>query len=197
MPTKNTQHLPKQAKLGAKSPVSDHRPKPPATPLRRPPSPDSIQKAKDVFEQFSLSKFAKNSLPDNYIHVEKKAASLHSADHVQHVQEFQRKRVEQHLHKLAKTAEHDARKGGPAALAGITVALPKKNAKAFLRSYDHDKRTVNLGELIGLIERHAAGTAFYAKGHPTLNRLALRAKAQKFMANLRIGEKGEKGIVKK
>jgi hypothetical protein len=117
--------------------------------------------------------------------------SIHFAERVKHVQNFQRKKIEEHLHRL-RVAEQHAHQGGPTIAAGVTVAVPKKKLHTILPSYKKDKGTVELDEIMGLIAKHAKGTEFYAKGHPVLNRLALLAREKKLRAKLGIGHQSGK-----
>lgn len=150
----------------------------------------SLQRAKDRFEKFSLSKFPKDTLPPNYVPAARKPVAVPHAVKIQHVKDFQRVRIEQSLHKLHQMAEHDSQKRSKATVnKGVTVAFPTVTIKNVLPSYDEKQKTINLDELMELIAKHARGTQFYAKGDPTLNRLALCAKMEKICGT---SEKGPK-----
>lgn len=171
MPTKNNQQVERSSHLmaGAKSPQSEQRPS--ATLLKRLLPGASVEKAKKIFEKFSLSKFPKDSLPSNYVHPYKRDASQHHAERTKHVQEFQKKKIEQHLHNL-KVAEEHQQKADSKTIRGITVALPKDRTSKILPSYNKAKGTIVLEELMDLIAKNTRGTEFHAKGDATLNRLA-------------------------
>src|SRR5258708_35803968 len=128
MPTKNRQHLEHatHAKAEPKSPRSDHQPTPSATLLKRRLPRESIEKASKIFENFSLSKFPKDSLPPNYVHPYKGDASLHHAERTKHVQEFQKKKIEQQLHLRMVAEQHPHKAGKKVTIRGITVAVHKE-----------------------------------------------------------------------
>lgn len=141
----------------------------------------SVQKANKAFAGFSLSKFPNGSPPSNYVHPYKNDASLTHSERTKHVQDVQRKRIEQHLHRL-KTAEQDNADGET--VKGITLALPKDRVAAILPSYKSEKGTVTLDEVMNLVAKYTRGTEFHAKGNPTLNRVAFLKRVEKLKKNL-------------
>jgi len=180
-------------KAGAKSPRSDHQPAPSATLLKRRLPRESVEKASTIFENFSLSKFPKDSLPPNYVHPYKRDASLHHAERTKHVQEFQSNKIEQHLHKLKTMAEqHPHQAGKKMTIRGITVAVRKEKIHKVFPSYDKEKETVVLDDVMELIAKHTRGAEFYADGDPALNRLALLARIEKMKTKLGLDQHDEK-----
>jgi len=129
----------------------------------------SIDKATRRFENFTLSRFAKDSTPSNYVpHAHQKAAATGDG----HVQAFQRKKIEQHLHRLRTISTTNR---------GMKVALPADTIKTLLPSFDDKTRTINLDDLMTVIEQRMTGTEFFANGHPTLTRMALRARMEEIL----------------
>jgi hypothetical protein len=194
MPRKYNQQLEPHSRLGAaaKTPGQDQQPAPSAALLKRSLPRASVQKAARIFENFGLSKFPKESLPSNYVHPYKRDASLSHAELTRHVHDFQKKKIEQHLHKL-KTAEQQQQKAdGKLAVRGITVALPKDRIGKLLPSYNREKGTVTLDDLMGLVAGHTTGTEFLAKGDPTLNRLAFLKRVEKLRKNLGLDARAQK-----
>ena len=145
--------------------------------LPRPLPEKSIRRAEAHFANFSLSKFPKDSMPPNYVPHVKNAVA---AQGIEHVRNFQRKKIEQHLHKLSK-ADNSNR--------GMKLSLPKETIKKFLPSYSEKAGTIDLNEVMKVITRNMNGTEFFTKGDPTLNRLALQAQAQRILRLMSSGEK--------
>jgi hypothetical protein len=188
MPTKSSQLESYRALV--KSRGSEQEPPPAfATLLKRVLPQASVQKANKAFANFSLSKFPEDSLPSNYVHPYKSDASLTHAERTKHVQDVQKKKIEQHLHKL-RTAEQD--KADAESIKGITLALPKNRAGKLLPSYNKKKGTVTLDHVMGLIVKHTKGTEFQAKGDPTLNRLAVLKRVEKLKKTLGLYARGQK-----
>src|SRR5262245_2771908 len=180
MPTKSS-HLETYSAL-TKTRRSDRESPPPLAMLVKRALPySSLQKANKIFRNFSLSKFPEGSLPANYVHSHKDDASLTHAERIRQVQDHQKKKIEQRLHKL-KAAEQD--KADDKAVRGVTLALPKDRAGKLLPSYNEEERTVTLDHVISLITKHMKGTEFHAKGDPTLNRLAFLKRVEKLKKNL-------------
>lgn len=191
MPTKSSQLESYRALVKAPKP-DQQPPSTSATLLKRALPQSSVQKAKKAFAAFSLSKFPEGSLPSNYVHPYKNDASFTHAERAKHVQDVQRKKIEQHLHKL-KTTEQD--KGDGDTVTGITLALPKGRVATFLPSYKSEKGTVTLEEVMNLVTKYTRGTEFHAKGNPTLNRVAFLKRVEKLKENLglqaHVQKKGE------
>jgi hypothetical protein len=139
----------------------------------------SVDRAKSLFENFTLSKFAKDSIPPNYVPADKKPAATHPAEKIQRVQDFQRKKLEQHLHKLTNMDTPNL---------GMKIALPKEKLKNS-PSYNEKAGTIDLKDLMKLITGNMRGTEFYNKGNPILNRLALRDRVKKLIPDAKRGEK--------
>jgi hypothetical protein len=60
----------------------------------------------------------------------------------------------------------------------LTIALSEEARKLHLPSFNAKTGTVDLKDVMSLIEKNMRGTEFICKGHPVLNRLALRMRAQ-------------------
>jgi hypothetical protein len=194
MPPKNSQQVEhsNHVKPGTKSSRSDHQPTPSATLLKRPLPRASVEKAAKIFENFSLSKFRKDSLPANYVHPHKRDVALHHAERTKNVRDFQNNQIKQHLHKLKTTAEqHPHKAGKKTTIRGITVAVHKEKLHKVFPSYDQAKETVVLDNVMELITKHTRGTEFYVKGDPTLNRLAFLARIDKMKQRLGLDPHGE------
>jgi hypothetical protein len=191
VPTKSSQHLERYSNLTktVKAPGLDREPPISAALLKRVLPHASVQKANKVFENFSLSKFPEGARPSNYVHPYKNDASLSAAERTKHVQDIQKKKIEQHLHKL-KTAEQNEADGK--AVSGITLALPKDKIGEILPSYNRGKGKVTLDEVMNLIAEYTRGTEFRVKGDPTLNRLAFLQRVDKMRETLRLHARGQK-----
>jgi len=132
--------------------------------LKRPVPAASVAKAKKVFKSFSLSKFAGNGTPSNYVTAGQSPA------------ETQRRKISQHLDNL-NTADAPTR--------AMTLALPDATIKKLLPSFNAKAGTIDLGELMSLIQQNMKGTEFYAKGNPTLNRLAIQSHVQRIIDSVK------------
>jgi hypothetical protein len=126
----------------------------------------SIVKAKQAFKNFSLSKFAGNGTPSNYV-----AAG-------QNVAQAQRRIISRHI---------ESQNVAASAVRGITIAFPEALLKKLLPSFDPKARTIDLGEVIKLIEQNMRGTEFYCNGDPTLKRLAIQSQVQQIIDNVKKG----------
>jgi len=157
----------------------------------KPPLPaDSVERAKEFFDDFSLSKFRKDATPSNYLPTPKKAATMHHAEKLQYVQDFQREKIEQHLGRLkAQMAPKHAQKNRGSVRRGVTLVLPAGSVQELLPSLDKDEKTVDLDEVMGLIAQHTRGTEFHAKGDPTLKRIAIRAHVEKLLGRKEGGKR--------
>jgi hypothetical protein len=146
---------------------SAHRTRPMVLPEK------SHKAARSVFENFNASKFATGNLPSNYIPTEKTAAGVHRVASVAQVHEFQKKELERHLRKIGKM--HTPNRG-------LTIALSEEARKQHLPSFNAKKGTVDLKDVMNLIEKNMRGTEFFCKGHAVMNRLALRERAKEILA---------------
>lgn len=124
----------------------------------------SLAKAKKAFERFSLSRFAADGLPANHVKSAKNRGSV------------QRRIISQHLDKLSNEGSV------PGAL---TISLPVASIKQLLPSLDTDAGTIELSDVMALIQRNMRGTEFYANGNPILNSLAIRSQVQQIMAGFK------------
>lgn len=126
----------------------------------------SIVKAKNAFKNFSLSKFAATAAASNFV-----AARQNSA-------EAQRQMISQHIENL---------NGSDLPVHGITIAVPDAMVKKLLPSLNMKHQTIDLGEVIKLIQQNMRGTEFYANGAPALNRLAIQSQVRKIIDNVKKG----------
>ena len=133
----------------------------------------SHQAARKLFKKFNLSKFADGATPSNYIPTEKTPEGAHHVASVKQVREFQMKALEHHLRNISKMETPNR---------GFTLALSEEARKKLFPSFNVKTGTVDLKDVIDLIERNMRGTEFFNKGNPVLNRLALRARAQEILA---------------
>ena len=127
----------------------------------------SAQRAAKAFENFRLSKFAKNEVPGNYVHPEqvrdRKA-----------VQDTQRKSITAQLRKLPKTDPRNA---------GVTITFPTAKldeVRKHLPGVSENGGEVKLDALLAYLGARMNGRKFYARGNSTLQRLttSLAARAQ-------------------
>ena len=132
--------------------------------LKRPVPAASVAKAKEAFKTFSLSKFAGNVISPNFV-----AAGQSPAPAQQRI-------ISQQINKL-----NDA---GASARA-MTIALPDATIQQLLPSFDVKAGTIDLGEVMSLIQHNMRGTEFYAQGNPTLNRLAIQSQVQQIIESVK------------
>jgi hypothetical protein len=149
-------------------PIAQVPPRPQAnvlsTPHLKEPLPaNSVQKAKLIFKNFTLSKFPKDAIPANYVPAGSNPA---------HVRTAQRKIIEHHFQRLSKMDAPNR---------GIKIAVPKDSIKKLLPSHNDKLGTIELSDLMKLLAKHARGTEFLCKGHPMLNRFALQARAKQIV----------------
>jgi hypothetical protein len=169
MPPAKTQAVRRQEAIS-----SAHRTRPIVLPEK------SRQAAMSVFENFNPSRFATDTLPANYVPTEKTAAGVHRVASAKQVQEFQTRALEQHLRKIRKMETPNR---------GLTLALSTEMRKKLLPSFNAKTETVDLKEVMNVIEKNMRGTEFFSKGHPVLNRLVLRARAKEILAGMRKGKR--------
>jgi hypothetical protein len=138
-------------------------------PHLKPPLPaKSVAKARSAFKKFSLSKFAGQSTPSNYVPAGETPTAVH------------RKII---THRMQKLSEVDTSNRA------MTFALPAETIKTLLPSFNPDAATIDLSDVMNLIEKHMRGTEFYANGNPTLNRLALQSQVQQIISTVTQGVK--------
>src|SRR5215813_78681 len=157
---------PGDLRAGVKPQGSDHQPAHSETHMKRPLPPDSVEKAKKAFENFSLSKFARKSLPANHVGEGKDPSAVHSV---------QRDFISQQIKILNDSYAPNQ---------GMTIALPTETMKKLFPSYDEEGRTVELDNLLSVMTKRMSGTEFYYKGNPTLNRLALQSKVDQIIRSV-------------
>jgi hypothetical protein len=139
----------------------------PAPRLISPAHLKSVQKAAKAFENFSLSKFAKDKLPENYI-------DPRNAYDPKAVQDAQKELISRQLRKLPDT---DMRNSGVT----ITFAVAKlEEVKKALPGMSENGGEVKLDELLTYLLGRMNGTTFYSRGNPVMKRLtaAMQARSQ-------------------
>jgi hypothetical protein len=139
-----------------------------AAALGRPVPATSVAKAKKAFNSFNLSKFAGNGTPSNYV-----AAGQSPAD-------AQRRKISQHLDNLSNA---------DAPTRAMTIALPDATLKQLLPSLNTKAGTIDLGEVLSLMQKNMSGTEFLSNGNPTLNRLTVQSQVQEIIDNVKQGGK--------
>jgi hypothetical protein len=131
--------------------------------LKRPLPAKSVAKAKKAFKKFSLSRFSKTTaLPRNFV----PAAQAKNAAAVRLVQ---RKHMAHSLSTVQKVVPVNP---------GMSLSLPAAMIKTLLPSLKAAAGTVDLGEVIALLQSRMPGTEFYANGNPALSRLATHSQLQ-------------------
>jgi hypothetical protein len=166
MATRDGEHVEHAAhtKAGTKASASDHQVTPSEALLKRPLPAESIAKARSAFKNFSLSKFAGQSTPSNYVPAGETPAAVH------------RKIIAQHMQKLSEEDTSNQ---------GMTLALPTGEIKNFLPSYSEKGGTAALSDVLSLLTKKMSGTEFYANGNPTLNRLALQSQVDQIIQSVK------------
>jgi len=71
----------------------------------------------------------------------------------------------------------------------MTIALPDATLKQLLPSLNTKAGTIDLADVLSLIQKNMGGTEFYANGNPTLNRIAVQAKVQQIINSVKQGAK--------
>jgi hypothetical protein len=132
--------------------------------LKRPVAAASVAKAKKAFNSFSLSKFADNGTPSNYVAAGQSPAQV------------QREVISHHINQL-NNADAPTR--------AMTIALPDAMLKQLLPSLDAKARTIDLGEVMSLIQKNMNGTEFYANGNPTLKHLDIQSQVQQIIDDVK------------
>lgn len=121
--------------------------------VKRPLPAKSVEKAANAFKNFSLSRFAQDGTPANYV-------PAHQAKVPSAVAAVQRK---------SATTQMAALAANPPRTLGMTVALTPASLAALLPSLNAKAGTVGLTELLGALQQNLRGKEFYAAGNPTLN----------------------------
>lgn len=150
--------------------------------VKRPLPAKSVQKAADAFKKFSLSRFAQNATPANYV----PAAHAKTPSAVAAVQ---RKSV---------TAQIAARAANPPRTLGMSVALTPTSLAQLLPSLNAKTGMVGLTELLAALQQNLRGKQFYATGNPTLNlvqNFTLLSQVQAYMSALKAGMAGSSPAV--
>jgi hypothetical protein len=124
----------------------------------------AFKAAKTAFKRFDLSKFAGTELPRNYVAPNRNASAL------------------QHR-TIADTLKTLANRGS--ARTPMTIALPAAAIEQQLASFNKRKSTVELSELLRLLEGKMNGTEFYSSGHPTLKRLSVQSEVNRLIATIK------------
>jgi hypothetical protein len=127
----------------------------------------SAQKAATAFKDFNLSKFAKDSVPANYVDHRR----VHDPKAVQDVQ---RASISGQLRKLS---DADARN------AGVTITFPTSKLdemKRALPGMSESGGEITLEALLAYLGARLNGTSFYSRGNPVIKRLtaAVQARSQ-------------------
>jgi hypothetical protein len=132
-------------------------------PVRIPTS--SLSKAKAAFKNFSLSKFSGASAPPaNLVQQGQQVAAVQERTQVNHL----------------KSLDASGRK--------LRVALSDSDVKKLLPSFNGT--TVDLAELLTLIQGTMRGTEFYCLGNPTLARLGVQSEADQIIQTVKQGADG-------
>jgi hypothetical protein len=127
----------------------------------------SVQKAAKAFENFSLSKFGKDKIPENYIHPRDVADP-------KAVQDAHKELISRQLRKLPDT---DTRNSGVAIT--FPVAKLEEVRKALPGMSEHGGE-IKLDDLLTYLRGRMNGTTFYSRGNPVMKRLtaAMQARSQ-------------------
>lgn len=146
--------------------------------VKRPLPAKSVQRAADAFKNFSLSRFARSSVPANYV----PAAQAKTPAAVAAVQ------------RAAVTKQVATLAANPPPTLGISVALTPASLAQFLPSLNAKTGTVGLAELLSALQQNLRGKQFYATGNPTLNLVAqgsmLLSQVQAYINALKAGSAG-------
>jgi hypothetical protein len=166
-PTASPSQQPKASPLRRPATSPSQQPKKSAAaPLPRRVPAKSAAKAKAVFANFSLSKFAGGAPPPNYVDAGQSPTAL------------QQQLVSNQLTQLPAAPNRV-----------LTVAMPDAVLKQLLPSYNPKTGTVNLDEVMNALEQNTRGAEFFANGNPTLNRLDIQSQAQEIIQSVIQGAK--------
>lgn len=133
----------------------------PVEQIQRPLPSESKARATKALKNFSLSKFAEDALPRNYVAMEK-------AKDPAAVQAVQRQMLTRQVH--AMKDEFSVNRG-------MILALPDSMLKQLLPA-GMKKGKVELTDLLDVMKQRMTGTELYARGNPTLNRLSTESNLQ-------------------
>lgn len=123
------------------------------------PPPKSLERAAKAFENFHLSRFARDAAPANYVD------RLKGKDPAA-VQALQRKLITQQLEKLPEADTQNP---------GMTLSFPLKELgeiKKSLPGLHDDGGEIELDDLLKYIRGSMNGTDLYSSGNPVLRRTA-------------------------
>ena len=143
----------------------------------------SAQKAAKAFENFSLSKFATNKIPENYVHPRK-------VRDPKAVQDTQKELI---TRKLRELSDMDTRNSGLA----ITVSMAAmEEVKKALPGMSEHGGEVKLDDLLTYMRGRMNGRTFYSRGNLVMKRLTTamqaRSKARAIIERVKNGSR-EKG----
>lgn len=160
---KTRESVPPLARPISAQPNTIHNP----NPVKRLLPAASVQKAKDRFKNFSLSKFSNGARPSNYILGPKKPAAVQAA---------QKELIAQQMTAL---------NNNNGTKSGMTLALPDGTIKKYLPSYDAKAGTIEMSDILNLLTKKMKGTEFYSNGNPTLNRLSLQSQVDEIIRSIK------------
>ena len=142
----------------------------PASRLTSPAERKSAQKAEKAFENFSLSKFARDKIPENYIDTRK--VNDPKAVPPRAVLEVQKELISRQLGKLPDTDTRNI---------GVTITFPvaklEEIRKAMPGMGEHGGE-VKLDDLLTYLRGRMNGTTFYSRGNPVMKRLTAELQAR-------------------
>jgi len=124
----------------------------------------STKRAEAAFKDFKLGKPHSQVTVANRV-TAKTPAGVHAA----------------HRKVIAKNLDAMAAFDAAGSNRAMTIALPPAVLKTQLPSFEHRKGEVDLSEVLAVLGKNMRGTEFYAKGEPTLHRLALQAQVQELV----------------
>lgn len=127
----------------------------------------SVQKAAKAFENFTLSKFAKRELPENYI-------QRHNIFDPKTVQDAQRELIRRQLQKLSDTRTRNS---------GLAITFPTaklEELKKALPGIGEHGGEIKLDDLLTYLRGRMNGTTFYSRGNLVIKRLTetMQARSQ-------------------
>ena len=131
---------------------------------RRTLPPHAVSRAKEAFKNFSLSKFAGNATPTNYV------------GRTRTMMDAQRRVISHNLARLQDASDTPR---------AMTFALPAAALSQLLPSYDANTGKVDLDDVLKLVEQNMRGAEFVANGNPTLNRLAIQSQVQQIIDDIK------------
>ena len=142
----------------------------PASRLTSPAHLKSAHKAEKAFKNFSLSKFAQDKIPENYIDTRK----VNDPEAVQPktVQEVQKRLISQQLRKLP---DKDTRNRG------VTITFPVgklEQIREAMPGMGERGGEVKLDDLLTYLRGRLNGTSFYSRGNPVMKRLTAELQAR-------------------